>query len=138
MSDRKRSDYDNVDVGRERGIDDPPMSDKMVEEIARAIYATLHHQMRVTGTDAQELYARAAQAAATIAERRMEEMREALRSIMDEQDRGDGSAPGHAHSRRGIWDDDAGNAAVGRANLPCDWCATWAKARAALRPSGGV
>jgi hypothetical protein len=44
---------------RERGIDDPPMSDKMVEEIARAIYATLHHQMRVTGTDAQELYARA-------------------------------------------------------------------------------
>jgi hypothetical protein len=55
----------------------------------------------------------------------------ALRGIMAHFDC-DFNAPGHGHSRRGIWDDDAGNRAVGRANRSCDWCAQWEYARATL------
>jgi hypothetical protein len=40
--------------------------------------------------------------------------------------RTDGNAPGHAHSRPGIWDDDNG----AKAGTRCEWCAAWPKIRA--------
>jgi hypothetical protein len=122
------------------------MSDKMVEEMARAIYATLHHQMRVTGTDAQELYARAAQAAATIAERRMEEMREALDWFGTDTrlslehcspvygDDDDQAVEWRVHREAGSINDREWDI-VGRGETPL---AAIIDARAALRPSGGV
>jgi hypothetical protein len=78
------------------------------------------------------------QQAATIAERdaRIEALEKALGAIIRKQDNGTGNAPGHGHSRIGIWDDDPGNAAVGRANLPCEWCETWNEARATLERRG--
>lgn len=47
---------------------------------------------------------------------------EAVYREMDEGD--DGNAPGHAHSRPGIWDNDN---KPGIAGKPCAWCLTWAK-----------
>lgn len=44
-----------------------------------------------------------------------------------------GNAPGHAHGRVGIWDDDNGKLAGKR----CEWCATWARARALIAKAGG-
>ena len=60
------------------------------------------------------------------------ELVEALRTIFARQDPGNGNGPGHAHDQAGIWDDDLGNRATGHANLPCEWCAVWANARAVL------
>ena len=47
---------------------------------------------------------------------------EAVRRELNEGNRGD--APGHAHHRPGIWDDDNRPAIAGK---PCAWCMTWAK-----------
>lgn len=41
----------------------------------------------------------------------------------------DGNAPGHAHSRAGIWDDDN----KGKGGTACTWCKTWNAAVTALR-----
>ena len=48
-----------------------------------------------------------------------------LEAVWREMDEGDGeNAPGHGHSRPGIWDDDNKPAIRGK---PCAWCLTWAK-----------
>jgi hypothetical protein len=47
---------------------------------------------------------------------------EAVRREMDEDD--GGNAPGHSHSRPGIWDDDN---VPSKAGKPCAWCLTWSK-----------
>lgn len=39
------------------------------------------------------------------------------------------NAPGHGHCRPGVWDDDNAPELAGK---PCEWCADWAKARAAI------
>ena len=41
---------------------------------------------------------------------------------------GSGNAPGHAHTRPGIWDDDNGT----KAGSECEWCKTWNAFRAEL------
>jgi hypothetical protein len=38
------------------------------------------------------------------------------------------NAPGHGHSRPGVWDDDNGS----KAGKPCAWCSLWNEARSAL------
>jgi hypothetical protein len=84
------------------------MSDKiLVEEMARAMREKLHELDADPPFHADAL----AQAAATIAERRMEEMRKALERIA-------ASMPGNTHKEN----------SVARQEI----------ARAALRPSGGV
>lgn len=39
------------------------------------------------------------------------------------------NAPGHGHREIGIWDDDNPPELAGK---PCQWCADWARFRAAL------
>lgn len=56
------------------------------------------------------------------------ELLEALANIFAKLDRG-GDAPGHSHDVRGIWDADN---APGVAGTPCEWCAQWEAARAAI------
>lgn len=53
---------------------------------------------------------------------------DALAGIMARLDRGH-NAPGHCHTVSGIWDSDN---APGIAGRPCEWCAHWQRARAAL------
>lgn len=51
----------------------------------------------------------------------VERLRVALGDIMEHfswRDRG----PGHHHTIKGVWDDDASNG--DRAGKPCEWCAT--------------
>lgn len=45
-----------------------------------------------------------------------------------------GNAPGHAHDRTGIWDDDNEPSKAGK---PCQWCAEWNSALAALAKARG-
>jgi len=54
------------------------------------------------------------------------EFRELLAQLVAQLDNGrdDGNAPGHAHERAGIWDDDNGMLA----GKPCAWCALWKRA----------
>ena len=62
-----------------------------------------------------------------------EELAEALKSLVEATINGDpfqgrgrtGNAPGHGHTRPGIWDD--GNAPE-KANKPCALCAAWNRA----------
>lgn len=61
---------------------------------------------------------------------RAEGLREALRIVIHRLDEGGPDAPGHSHYIAGIWDADNGDLA----GKPCEWCAEWAKARAALEP----
>lgn len=64
------------------------------------------------------------QAHATEVERWIEEDREIMAAVVRELGEGnDGNAPGHAHSRPGIWDWDNGE----RAGKPCSWCLCWGK-----------
>ena len=60
------------------------------------------------------------------------ELLEALEAIVAHFDTHGGNAPGHAHSRPGIWDDDDGNRRAGKANEVCEWCSEWNTARAAI------
>ena len=45
---------------------------------------------------------------------------------------GSGNAPGHAHMRPGIWDDDNG----AKSGTECEWCKTWNAFRAELARTG--
>ena len=45
---------------------------------------------------------------------------------------GSGNAPGHAHTRPGIWDDDNG----AKSGTECEWCKTWNTFRAELARMG--
>lgn len=56
-------------------------------------------------------------------------MREALADIFEHYSDRD-QAPGHSHDIPGIWDTDNEPALAGK---PCDWCAKWESARAALQ-----
>lgn len=64
-------------------------------------------------------------------------LREILRALvrqLDEDGNRDGDAPGHSHSRRGIWDGDNGTLA----GKPCAWCALWDKAKAVSMSSAEI
>lgn len=61
-------------------------------------------------------------------------LREALASIMSQLDNGR-NAPGHGHVVSGVWDNDISNG--DKAGQPCEWCARWSSARAALEASHG-
>ena len=64
-----------------------------------------------------------------------DELKAAARIIIESLDDGDGdgNAPGHCHSKPGIWDEDNGN----KAGKPCEWCAQW-KRFMALGASGAA
>ena len=57
-----------------------------------------------------------------------ERLREALSGIFAELDADERGAPGHGHTIKGVWDNDASNG--DRAGQPCKWCAHWEAARA--------
>ena len=52
---------------------------------------------------------------------------------LDRSGEAGGDAPGHCHSKPGIWDADNAPEIAGK---PCDWCAQWNEARAALAKAG--
>lgn len=52
-----------------------------------------------------------------------------LESIADVLDDCNPDAPGHCHSKQGIWDDDNKPAIAGK---PCEWCALWRDIRALM------
>lgn len=56
-----------------------------------------------------------------------------VREMPQKHVRGDGNAPGHGHTKPGIWDDDNG----ALAGQPCAWCLTWNKATAAIASAAG-
>jgi len=124
--------YDDEALSRPQ----PTPAGEIVERLSRMKHKTMPKGDWDTLSSAQDLIE---QQAATIAERdaRIEALEKALGAIIRKQDNGTGNAPGHGHSRIGIWDDDPGNAAVGRANLPCEWCETWNDARATLERTRG-
>ena len=55
-------------------------------------------------------------------------LRELARAVFNKLDEGDGEAPGHTHSRKGIWDNDNG----AKAGTTCQWCQLWNDFGAAL------
>jgi hypothetical protein len=57
----------------------------------------------------------------------------ALQDIFAKLD-SDQGAPGHCHDVAGIWDADN---APGVAGTPCEWCAQWERARAAIAAAQG-
>jgi len=61
--------------------------------------------------------------------------REVLREVFAHLDKASGDAPGHGHKIPGIWDNDISNGE--NAGLPCEWCAKWSRARAALAAGEG-
>lgn len=64
----------------------------------------------------------------------VEALRRLVVAIIDDDGDDPGNAPGHAHSRPGIWDDDNEPAIAGK---PCEKCAAWSNARAVLAAQGG-
>jgi hypothetical protein len=143
------ADWLRTNIDRLTALNVNGVADAMVEEvrpqptpatgeIVERLRAPLHSYGDNMHTLHREAAALIEQQAATIAERdaRIEALEKALGAIIRKQDNGTGNAPGHGHSRIGIWDDDPGNAAVGRANLPCEWCETWNEARATLERRG--
>lgn len=74
----------------------------------------------------------AAQQPAPLAVPEGDRLRQVLTAVFRELeargDIGDGNAPGHAHERPGIWDDD-NDALSGKA---CAWCALWAEGKRLL------
>lgn len=63
------------------------------------------------------------------------ELLEALEGIFAHLD-DDPGAPGHSHTVPGVWDNDVSNGE--RAGQPCDWCAHWERARAAIAKARGA
>ena len=62
------------------------------------------------------------------------ELLEALEAIFLHLDT-DGHAPGHSHEQPGIWDSDNHPDIAGK---PCEWCAQWEVARAAIAKARGL
>ena len=63
----------------------------------------------------------------------VEALRRLVAAVIDDEGDDPGNAPGHAHSRPGIWDDDNEPAIAGK---PCEKCAAWSNARAVLAAQG--
>lgn len=60
---------------------------------------------------------------------------EALEAIVAKLGKASADGPGHSHTVPGIWDNDGSNGE--RGGKPCEWCAQWAAAKAAIAKARG-